>query len=89
MTQLPRDLESRSELVESAMAVLRPTERHLLQLHYFDDVGCDTLARIFGTTTRAIHVRLFRARERFRSAIQELAAGATHEHSVRLPSPIL
>lgn len=89
MTHLPRDLESRSELVESVMAVLRPAERRLLQLHYFEDVGCDTLARIFCTTTSAIHVRLFRARERFRTVVHELGAGATNEHSVPVPDSIL
>jgi len=79
MTQLPRDLETRSELVESAMSALRPAERLLLRLHYFEDIGCDALAHTLGTTTRAIHVRLFRARERFRTVIHELAAAATNE----------
>ncbi len=70
---IPRDFESRSELVELTLAALPAAQRLVLQLHYFEEVDCHTLARIFGTTTSAIHVRLFRARERFRALIHELA----------------
>jgi len=70
MTPIPRDLESRIELVETTLTSLPQRDRLLLRLHYFDEIGCDTLATIFGTTPRAIHVRLHRARERFRALIR-------------------
>jgi hypothetical protein len=38
---------------------------------------------MFGITTRAVHVRLFRARERFRALIHQLAADAANENSPR------
>lgn len=78
MTPIPRDLESRIELVESTLTALPGPDRLLLRLHYFDEVSCGTLASIFGTTPRAIHVRLHRARERFRALIHEPPAREIH-----------
>jgi len=74
MSRLPRDIESRINLVQKAFARLPSMDQLVLRLHYCDDLPCEALTSLFGTTVRAIHVRLHRARKRFRAEIEEHTA---------------
>lgn len=68
---LPRDLESCVQLVATTFLTLPPTEQLLLRLRYCDELGCDAIASIFGTSRSAIHVRLHRARDHLRTLVAE------------------
>jgi len=71
--------------------MLSAADQLILQFHYCDDLTCDSLVHIFGTTRRAIHVRLHRARKRFLVAFQGQIArfpndsmnGTTHPSGTR------
>lgn len=54
--------------VDAALDSLRPQEREILQLAYWDDLGIADIARVLGCSAAAAKVRLHRAREAFRRA---------------------
>lgn len=50
------------ELVRDAVEVLPPGQREVVLLHYVDDLSCEEVARLLGTSPGAVRVRLHRAR---------------------------
>src|SRR5204863_950312 len=61
------------EVVRHAVELLPPAQRDAVLLHYVDDLSCEEIARLLGTTAGAVRVRLHRARAQLR---RELAAVA-------------
>ena len=57
------------ELVRNAVEVLPRGQRDVVVLHYVDDLSCDEIARVLGTTSGAVRVRLHRARAQLRTQL--------------------
>ena len=54
------------ERIREAVEVLPPAQRDAVLLHYVDDLSCEEVAAVLGTTAGAVRVRLHRAREQLR-----------------------
>ena len=61
------------ELVRDAVDVLPPGQRDVVLLHYVDDLSCDEIAQLLGTSPGAVRVRLHRARAQLRLELAPLA----------------
>jgi len=61
------------QLVRDAVEVLPPGQRDVVLLHYVDDLSCEEIARILGTSPGAVRVRLHRARAQLRLELAPLA----------------
>jgi uncharacterized protein len=70
------DLEERELLhtVQDAVALLPPGQRDVVLMHYLEDLSCEEIARLLGTTPGAIRVRLHRARAQLRKELAPLAS---------------
>lgn len=69
------ELEERELLqtVQDAVALLPPAQRDAVLMHYLDDLSCEEIARLLGTTAGAVRVRLHRARAQLRRELAPLA----------------
>ena len=69
------DLEERDllRMVQEAVALLPPGQRDVVLMHYIEDLSCEEIARLLGTTPGAVRVRLHRARAQLRSELAPLA----------------
>jgi uncharacterized protein len=59
--------------VQDAVRLLPPGQRDAVVMHYVDDLSCDEIARLLGTTAGAVRVRLHRARVQLRRELAPLA----------------
>ena len=74
------------DVVRDAVAVLAPAQRDVVLLHYVDDLSCDEIARLLGTSPGAVRVRLHRARAQLRRELAPLgitAGQAALLHAIR------
>jgi RNA polymerase sigma-70 factor (ECF subfamily) len=55
------------EVVQDTLALLRPDDRLILTLYYWQEMSLGEIAEALGTQENAAKTRLFRARERFKS----------------------
>lgn len=60
-------------IVQDAVELLPPGQRDVVLMHYIDDLSCDEIARLLGTTPGAVRVRLHRARAQLRRELASLA----------------
>jgi RNA polymerase sigma factor (sigma-70 family) len=69
------ELEERELLgvVQEAVALLPAGQRNVVLMHYIDDLSCEDIARLLGTTPGAVRVRLHRARAELRRQLAPLA----------------
>jgi RNA polymerase sigma factor (sigma-70 family) len=69
------DLEEREllKVVQDAVALLPPGQRDVVLMHYIDDLSCEEIGRLLGTTPGAVRVRLHRARAQLRRELAPLA----------------
>ncbi len=69
------ELEERELLhvVQDAVALLPQGQRDVVLMHYIDDLSCEEIARLLGTTPGAVRVRLHRARAQLRQELAPLA----------------
>jgi hypothetical protein len=74
-TPVPVDLEERELLraVQDAVALLPPGQREVVLMHYVEELSCEEIARLLGTTAGAARVRLHRARAQLRRELIPLA----------------
>lgn len=70
----PEEVDPR---IGEAMATLHPNDRAILTLFYWDELSLQEIAESLGCSSNAAKTRLFRARERFKSAFELL--GGTGE----------
>jgi RNA polymerase sigma factor (sigma-70 family) len=56
-------------LVRDAVDVLPESRRDVVLMHYVDDLSCEEIARVLGTTPGAVRVRLHRARAQLRNRL--------------------
>jgi len=61
------------QLVTDAVEVLPPGQRDVVLMHYVDDLSCDEIAALLGTSPGAVRVRLHRARAQLREELAVLA----------------
>jgi RNA polymerase sigma factor (sigma-70 family) len=61
------------ELVRGAVELLPQGQRDVVLMHYVDDLSCEEIANLLGTTTGAVRVRLHRARVSLRRELAPLA----------------
>jgi RNA polymerase sigma factor (sigma-70 family) len=61
------------ELVREAVELLPAGQRDVVLMHYVDDLSCEEIANLLGTTTGAVRVRLHRARASLRRELAPLA----------------
>jgi len=61
------------EIVRSAVALLPAGQRDVVLMHYVDDLSCEEIAHLLGTTAGAVRVRLHRARASLRRELAPLA----------------
>lgn len=52
--------------IHAALAQMKPADRALLLLFYWDDLSLQEIAAVIGTNVNAAKTRLYRAREKFR-----------------------
>ncbi|MBT2513434.1 RNA polymerase sigma factor [Arthrobacter sp. ISL-30] len=65
--------DSENVAVQDAMARLRGQDREILQLAYWEELGCSEIARVLQCSESAAKVRLHRARAAFR---KQMPAGS-------------
>lgn len=61
------------EIVRDAVALLPAGQRDVVLMHYVDDLSCEEIANLLGTTPGAVRVRLHRARASLRHELAPLA----------------
>jgi RNA polymerase sigma factor (sigma-70 family) len=59
--------------VQDAVELLPAGQRDAVLMHYVDDLSCEEIARLLGTTPGAVRVRLHRARTQLRRQLAPLA----------------
>jgi RNA polymerase sigma factor (sigma-70 family) len=59
--------------VRDALEVLPAGQRDVVLMHYIDDLSCDQIAQVVGSTSGAVRVQLHRARTRLRRELAPLA----------------
>jgi RNA polymerase sigma-70 factor (ECF subfamily) len=64
--------------VRSAMNALRPADRELLYMAYWEDLSADEIGQILGKSSGAVWVRLTRAREALRRHLKSSAGWSDH-----------
>ena len=71
----PEPYEDRAvlQLVREAVEVLPAGQREVVLMHYVDDLSCDEIAAVLGTSSGAVRVRLHRAREQLRDELAVFA----------------
>ncbi len=67
--------EETGERVRAAVAALKPRERELIVLHYLEHRPTAELAELLGISRNTLEVRLYRARQRLKMALADLAKG--------------
>ena len=67
------ELQQRAEAVHAALAQLPPTQREVVELHYFQERPYKEVASIVGTSEGAVRVRAHRAYRKLESLLQKLA----------------
>ncbi len=70
-----RPTEESDPKIAEAMASLHPNDRAILTLFYWDELSLQEIAESLGCSSNAAKTRLFRARERFKSAFEALGGG--------------
>src|ERR671939_248481 len=61
------------DVVRRAVELLPPGQRDVVLMHYVDDLSCEEIARLLGTSPGAVRVRLHRARAQLRQELAPLA----------------
>jgi RNA polymerase sigma factor (sigma-70 family) len=61
------------EIVRNAVALLPAGQRDVVLMHYVDELSCEEIAHLLGTTAGAVRVRLHRARASLRRELAPLA----------------
>jgi len=74
--------DSENVVVQDAMARLREQDRDILQLAYWDGLGCGEIARVLNCSESAAKVRLHRARGAFRKQMPAGVETTTHKMGV-------
>ncbi|MFE4082007.1 RNA polymerase sigma factor [Paenarthrobacter sp. YIM B13468] len=74
--------DSENVVVQDAMARLREQDRDILQLAYWDGLGCVEIARVLNCSESAAKVRLHRARGAFRKQMPAGVETTTHKMGV-------
>jgi RNA polymerase sigma factor (sigma-70 family) len=59
--------------VQDAVDLLPTGQRDVVLMHYVDELSCEEIARLLGTTSGAVRVRLHRARAQLRRELAPLA----------------
>jgi RNA polymerase sigma-70 factor (ECF subfamily) len=57
--------------VRDAVAKLNPRDRELIVLHYLEELTFEQISAITGTSTKTLHVRMHRARERLKKLLTD------------------
>jgi RNA polymerase sigma factor (sigma-70 family) len=73
-------------VVRDAVEVLPPGQRDVVLMHYIDDLSCEEIASLVGTSPGAVRVRLHRARTQLR---RELAPLAPVPFAVQTKEPLM
>ena len=71
-------------LVRDAVGVLPAGQREVVLLHYVDDLSCEEIASIVGSTPGAVRVRLHRARQQLRQELVALAPKPTPKEEIEM-----
>ena len=66
------NVENENPFVEAALEKLTEAERAILTLFYWDDLTLQEIGESIGCSPNAAKTRLFRAREKFKEAYQEV-----------------
>ena len=74
-------VDESNEHVMRALERLRPAEREILALAFWDDLDTDQIARVLGCTRNAAAVRLTRARQAWRTAFESMPPGGPADSS--------
>jgi RNA polymerase sigma factor (sigma-70 family) len=61
------------DVVNEALELLPTGQRDVVLMHYLDDLSCEEIAQLVGTTPAAVRVRLHRARSQLRRELAPLA----------------
>jgi hypothetical protein len=71
-------------LVRDAVDVLPAGQREVVLMHYIDDLSCDEIAALLGSSPGAVRVRLHRARQQLREELAVLAPTPKPKEEIRM-----
>jgi len=71
-------------LVRDAVDVLAVGQREVVLMHYVDDLSCDEIAALLGSSPGAVRVRLHRARQQLREELAILAPTSKLKEDIRM-----
>ncbi len=71
-------------LVRDAVDVLPPGQRQVVLMHYVDDLSCEEIASLLGSSPGAVRVRLHRARQQLHDELAVLAPKAKPKEEIRM-----
>jgi len=71
-------------LVREAVDVLPAGQREVVLMHYIDDLSCDEIAALLGSSPGAVRVRLHRARQQLREELAALAPTPKTKEEIRM-----
>lgn len=80
----PVDDRSLLQLVREAVEVLPNGQREVVLMHYVDDLSCDEIASLLGTSAGAVRVRLHRAREQLRGELAVLVPASEPREEMQM-----
>jgi hypothetical protein len=83
---IDEDFEDREllRLVRDAVDVLPAGQREVVLMHYIDDLSCDEIAALVGSSAGAVRVRLHRARRQLRDELAALAPTPKPKEEIRV-----
>jgi hypothetical protein len=83
---IDEDFEDRELLrvVRDAVDVLPAGQREVVLMHYIDDLSCDEIAALVGSSPGAVRVRLHRARRQLRDELAALAPTPKPKEEIRV-----
>jgi RNA polymerase sigma-70 factor (ECF subfamily) len=77
--------EERSRAIQGALLSLRENDRSVLLLSAREDLSCRQIGEVLGISVSAVKVRLYRARRRLLSALNEEGAWSPPTNEVETP----
>ena len=77
--------EERSRAIQGALLSLRESDRSVLLLSAREDLSCRQIGEVLGISVSAVKVRLYRARRRLLSALNEEGAWSPPTNEVETP----
>ncbi len=71
-SNLPRGMDTLSDLIDRAIERLPPVEREIMVLHYIEELSYQEISEVLQLTEPQIRMRLYRARKKIRAKLNPI-----------------